>query len=119
MGEAVSVSLGVAVMEGVLVTLGVHEGVNVGVKEGVNEEVSVIEAVNVAGTNGVRLSVLVRVVVGVGVNVGVLVTVLVKTVAVGLRVGEGGVTVSVKEAVAEGVKSDGSGASPIARKPRQ
>jgi hypothetical protein len=118
-GEAVSVSLAVAVMEGVFVMLGVHEGVSDGVREGVREEVKVTEGVNVAGMNGVKLIVLVAVVVGVGVKVGVSVTVLVTIDGVGLMVGERGVVVSVKEAVSDGVKSDGLGARAMAIQPRQ
>ena len=98
---------------GVFVTLGVDEGVT----DGVSEDVRVTEGVNVAGTKGVRLSVLVGVMVGVGV--GVFVTVLVRTVAVGLRVSVGGVTVCVNVGVTEGVRSDGSGASAMAIQPMQ
>jgi hypothetical protein len=97
----------------------VNEGVSDGIKDGVREDVRVIEGVNVAGTNGVREIVLVGVVVGVRVKVGVFVTVPVTIEGVMLRVGEGGVIVSVSVAVSEGVRSDGSGARAMAIQPIQ
>jgi hypothetical protein len=77
------------------------------------------EGVKVAGTKGVRLIVLVGVCVGVGVELGVVVDVLVTSEAVGLRVGEGGVTVCVNVDVAEGVRSVGLGARAMAIQPMQ
>jgi hypothetical protein len=93
--------------------------VNDGVWVGVDEEVRVSEGVNEAGTNGVKVMVFVGVSVGVGVNVGVLVAVPVKTSGVRLRVGEGGVLVNVKVAVAEGVRSEALGARAMAIQPMQ
>jgi hypothetical protein len=115
----VGVFVGGGVDDGVVVGLGVHEGVGDGVMVGVEEGVGVFEGVNEAGTKGVKESVLVGEVVGVGVKVGVIVTVPVTTDGVGLRVGEEGVSVCVMVEVAEGVRSEGSGARAMATQPMQ
>jgi hypothetical protein len=67
----------------------------------------------------VGVAVEVGVAVGVEVNVGVFVAVPVNTRGVTLRVGEAGVFVSVKVAVALGVRSEALGARAMAIQPMQ
>ena len=101
---------GMEVKEGVIVRLGVHDGV----MDAVSEGVSVKDGVRVAGWNKVGLADGVRVIVGV--ELGVLVFVPVRVTGVKVWVA---VAVSVGVSVAVGVRLPAEGASTIATNPIQ